>query len=128
MEVQIVTRADLTVVGLQKRVTAGTTEPASLWPLLMEWQGELGYRVSGVAYGISVNFDPASQAFNCLAGYVVEEEEAIPEGMERLDIPGGTYAELTCTLSDLMESLHQALHAWLPASGYAHTGGPELEF
>lgn len=53
-----------------------------------------------------------------------------PRGMEKKEIPAATWAifESTGPMPEAIQQVWKRIYAeWLPASGYAHTGMPELE-
>jgi predicted transcriptional regulator YdeE len=47
--------------------------------------------------------------------------------MQSVFVPAQRYAVFTCTLTTLMQVLHEANHIWLPASAFQRDDGPEVE-
>jgi AraC family transcriptional regulator len=129
MNVEIVDRGDFVVVGMKYRGRNEHEEIPALWGQFMPRLGEIASIAdSGVFYGVMGNYDMAAGEFDYVAGAEVLPDTAVPEGMARWDVPPGTYAVIIFPFSELMEAIDHIHNAWLPASGYRHTGGPEYEY
>jgi AraC family transcriptional regulator len=117
-----------TLIGMELRVPPASPAIPNLW---REFTGRSG-EIPGVlhperGYGVARNWDPATGTFGYLAAVEVEGGAQPPAGMVRAEIPAQTYAAFRTSLSHLGETLHEANHAWLPASGYRRADGPEFE-
>jgi len=99
-----------------------------LWDEFGPRMGEVKH-IAGpnVAYGLTSHMDAGSGEFDYMAGMQVSRTDDIPDGMVSFNVPAQTYAVLPCTLPTLREVFDQIYGAWLPASGYVRTSGPELE-
>lgn len=129
MKVEIVDRGDFVVVGMKYRGRNEHGEIPALWGQFMPHVGEISEPVDlSIYYGVMGNYDMATGEFDYVAGAEVLPDTAVPEGMERWNVPPGTYAVITFPFSKLMEAIGHIHNTWLPASGYRHTGGPEYEY
>ncbi|MGC9358020.1 MAG: GyrI-like domain-containing protein [Anaerolineae bacterium] len=129
MEPKIVQKEAFTVVGPKLRCKVGETgDIPQLWGQLMGRMGEIEHLIQdGNSYGVMVNFDEETEAYDYLAGFGVSEVENVPEGMVSLEIPAQTYAVFTCTMPTIGETYNAIYGEWLPQSGYEHAPTPEFE-
>jgi AraC family transcriptional regulator len=65
--------------------------------------------------------------FDYVAGFEVSSAADLPPGMVACEVPGGRYAVFGTTLPGVGETFKHAYDEWLPASGYEHRPGPDLE-
>lgn len=128
MEPRFVSLPALTLVGMMMRVRPQGKVPGQLWDEFGPRMGEIKH-VTGpdVAYGLTNNMDMGSGEFDYMAGMQVSRTDDIPDGMVSFNVPAQTYAVFPCTLPTLREVFEHIYGAWLPASGYVRTSGPELE-
>jgi predicted transcriptional regulator YdeE len=124
---KLVRRSAFSIVGMQIHVAGDPSAIPDLWRAVISRSEEIGDALEEGAFGVTCNHDPVTREFDYVAGFGVPQPGHIPEGMTSVDIPAGEYAELVCTLPTMMDTLHRALHEWLPTSGFTHTGGPEVE-
>jgi AraC family transcriptional regulator len=105
----------------------------ALWPKLTATLPLTG-QVGRETYGLCWSQDPAEGSFNYLAGVQVAKDAAIPDGMERLEVPAQTYLtyRLTLTGADLHpQMVAAAMEIWggrLAGAGFKPSGGPDFEF
>jgi AraC family transcriptional regulator len=128
MEPKIESRPAFTVVGMKYRGKNEQDEIPNMWGEFASRVVEVQNRVEAHAtYGVMGNYDEDSGEFDYVAGLNVVPDAAVPEGMVRWDVPAQTYAVFSCTLPTIGSTFEHIHHTWLPASGYRHAGGPELE-
>ncbi len=134
MEVVIVEREPLKVVGMKIRTTVEENKIPELWNKFIPRMIELDeVAVPECSLGICLyegeDFDE-SGSFSYLAGVVVKDDSIIPEGMIYHEIPKTTVAVFTHTgsLDELHETYDYIYNEWLPASGYDLAEADELEW
>lgn len=128
MEPQFVTKPAFTIVGMLLRATPMTPEIPRLWDRFAPRMDEIAHPAEPhTSYGVMDHFDAATSQFDYLAGCSVTAVDALPEGMQRWDVPASTYAVFTTTLSTLSQVMGHIYNTWLPASGYRHGDGPYFE-
>ncbi len=78
-------------------------------------------------YGVvnSINYGE----FEYIAGRPITNQDAIPDGMVKVDIPARTYARFTHrgAIQNVGETVSYIWATWLPNSQYEATGTPEFE-
>ena len=128
MEPKIVDRPAFTVVGVKYHGKNENNEIPQMWQAFGPWAAKIQHIVNpSICYGISANMDQSTGEFDYIAGVEVDSVADIPEGMVTWDLPGGTYAVVTCTLPTIGETFQYIYHTWLPQSGYQCTGTPDYE-
>jgi AraC family transcriptional regulator len=128
MEPKIERHPAYRIVGMKVRGKNQQGEIPKMWGEFAARVAEVQDRAEqDVTYGVSANYAEDTGEFDYVAGIHVNPTAAVPQGMVSWDIPAQTYAVFSCTLPTIGETMNYIHHTWLPASGYHHTGGPELE-
>lgn len=129
MEPKIVQKEAFTVVGLKVRCAIGqTSNIPQLWGQLMARMGKIqGLAEQGNSYGAMTNYDEAGGGWDYIAAFRVEPAAPTPAGMERVDLPAGTYAVFPCTMLTIQQTYDAIYQQWLPQSGRRHAPAPEFE-
>ncbi len=128
MDVEIISRPEIWVVGLHYRGTTQNEELPALWRKFWPRHTEIEDRiVPGAAYGVIDNHDPSTNTMDYWAGVAVTRDARVPKGMTRICIPAQAYAVVQCTLPTLMQTIDAFYREWLPASNYVRSNGPEFE-
>ncbi len=129
MEPKIVQREAFAVAGLELRCRMGEPDAIpQLWQRSFAHMNEIqGLTEPGISYGVMYNYDEATEAWDYLAGYAVDADAPLPEGMTRKEIPAQRYAVFTCTMPTIQETYDAIYQEWLPQSGYEHAPTPEFE-
>lgn len=134
METSIVNLPAMRVVGMAYVGRNENAEIAAMW-------GEFSRRFDDVQGKIcpSVKLGVCGDAredgsFRYVAGFHVEADAPVPDGMAVSDVPAATYVVVTQrgVLSDERSGLGAALNfvyrEWLPQSGYQRAATPDLEW
>ncbi|MFO7895469.1 MAG: GyrI-like domain-containing protein [Candidatus Cloacimonadales bacterium] len=134
MEVVIIEREALKVVGMKIRTTIEKNEIPQLWERFIARMPELQeVAVPDCSLGICLyegdDFE-AGAPFSYLAGVVVKDDSVLPEGMIFHEIPATEVAVFTHTgsVENLAETYEYIYEEWLPQSGYAIAEADELEW
>lgn len=128
MEPQIITKPAFTVVGTLLRATPMTPEIATLWSRFATRMDTIPHLAEpGVSYGVMDHYDAETGQFEYMAGCAVEQVNALPEGMNRWDVPANTYAVFETTLPSLGQTWDAIHNRWLPSSGYRQAAAPYFE-
>jgi AraC family transcriptional regulator len=96
-----------------------------LWHSLFARKGELGTPLDKYSYGACRCLSEAGRSREdellYLAGVSIGPDTAVPPGMERWNVPAGTYAMFTHQgpVSRLSETINYAYGTWLPRSEFA---------
>jgi AraC family transcriptional regulator len=115
----------MTIVGLNIRTRPRAPEIPALWPKFVARIPEIENRAeSYVTYGV---MRPQPDALQYMAGVSVSKAERIPNGMESVIIPAGTYAVFSYPLSQLGKGFGEIYNQLLPRSGLRVLPGPSLE-
>ncbi|MEN6357589.1 MAG: AraC family transcriptional regulator [Armatimonadota bacterium] len=134
METRIINLPAMRVVGLGYIGKNENAEISSMWgdfiPRIHEIQGKIQ---PGVMLGVCGD-SHEDGSFRYVAGYEVDDDAPVPDGMTIFDVPAATYAVVTQhgELSDEKSGLGAALNfvyrEWLPTSGYQRADTPDLEW
>lgn len=129
MEPKIVKKDEFNVVGVKLRCKMGeTSDIPKLWGQLMGRMGDIEHLVGdGYSYGITTNYDEATDMFDYVAAFKVSKAQDAPEGMVSLAIPAQTYAVFPCTMPTIGETYDMIYKEWLPQSDYEHAYTSEYE-
>ncbi|MFF2480243.1 GyrI-like domain-containing protein [Paenibacillus sp. NPDC058071] len=138
MEAKTVWKESIQVVGEKVRydpsapVKPSQNVVARLWDRFNERAGEVEYAVGG-GYGASVcrEGDSPDGPIDYVAAVKVSRPGLVPDGMERLTLPGGLYCVVTRqgVIDDIGEAYRFFWEEWLPESGYVpRDGGISFEF
>lgn len=87
-----------------------------------------GLRPDGTLVAVCTDMDHENE--QCTYGIAAEGVDAPEEGWTAWDIPPATWAVFTSTGAlpgAVQEVWRRIFEEWFPATGYQHTGGPELE-
>ena len=128
MKPRFVSRHAFIVVGLKYRGATDGGQLPALWQAFNPRRSEINAALdSPESFGITHNFDHATNEFDYFAAIAVSQKKNIPSGMELIELPAQDYAVFDCTLQSLMETI-QAIHSdWLPNSKHQRAPGPEFE-
>ena len=132
---QIVDRGEMIFAGLQEHYTAETCGGIpSQWIRFAPHLGHLGHlghipgRVGSATCGVCFN---ATALYNMdyLCAVEVTGEVELAAELTSLRIPAQQYAVLAHGghISEIRQVWDSIRNTWMPASGYAATGGPEFE-
>lgn len=115
----------MTIVGLNIRTKPMAPEIPALWPKFVARIAEIGNASEpGVAYGVMRG---DAQVLQYMAGVAVSRPGPIPNGMESVTVPAGTYAVFSYPISQLGKGFGEIYNTLLPASGLRVAPGPSLE-
>jgi AraC family transcriptional regulator len=115
----------MTIVGMNIRTKNFSPEIPALWPKFVARISEIENPAEKyVAYGV---MRPQPDALLYMAGVSVSKLGRIPEGMESVSIPAGTYAVFSYPISQLGKGFGEIYNQILPKSGLRLVPGPSLE-
>lgn len=115
----------MTIVGLNIRTKNFSPEIPALWPKFVARIPEIENPAEKyVAYGV---MRPLPDALLYMAGVAVSKPGRIPDGMESITIPAGTYAVFSYPISQLGKGFGEIYNQLLPKSGLRILPGPSLE-
>ena len=115
----------MTIVGMNIRTKPLSPEIPALWPKFVARIPEIENPAEKfVAYGV---MRPQPDALLYLAGVSVAKQGRIPDGMESVTIPAGTYAVFSYPISQLGKGFGEIYQQILPKSGLRVLPGPSLE-
>ena len=129
---QVIEREPFSVIGLVYQGPMGNHEGlADLWHGWERRSGEIQPKAAeNLAFGVFYSSPAQVQQgeFTYLAGSPVTIAAEVPEGMERIAVPGGSFASLTHKgpMEDLAAT-YQALFQWIDDSGRAVDDRPGYE-
>jgi len=125
MNLKIVDRPAVTVVGLQIRTLPMSPDIPALWPHFVARMAEIASPAeTAVTYGV---MQSVGSALDYAAAIAVTSAEAVPPGMTVLELPAGAYACFSYPLSGLAAGFAEIYERLLPASGYVQRPGPSFE-
>jgi len=134
METRIINLPAMLVIGMAYVGKNENEEIHSMWgdfiPRFDEVQGKIS---PDVKLGVCGDAHEDG-SFRYVAGFQVEAEAPVPDGMTTFDVPAATYVVVTQRgeLSDKQHGLHAAINfvyrEWLPQSGYQRADTPDLEW
>lgn len=128
MDPNIITKPAFKAVGMNYQGKGNGEEIPQLWADFMNRWEEINYRLDNkTSYGVTTYFDMETLAFEYMACLPVQKIDDIPEGMVSVEVPEGTYAEFTTSLSTMKEDFDYAYRTWLPQSGYIRPNTPDYE-
>ncbi len=128
MEPKIVEKPALTLAGMVYHGKLSGENIGRLWNAFGPRMSELRHTVNpSVSYGVSYNYDAASEEFDYLAACEVAEPADLPAEMTCLELPATTYAVFPCAMGQIGPTYEYIMGVWLPQSGYRHAGAPEFE-
>lgn len=134
METRIVSLPTMRVVGMAYVGKNENAEIAAMWGRFIPRVREIQGRVQpSVALGVCGDAHEDG-SFRYVAGFEVEDDAPVPDGMTIFDVPAATYVVVTQRgeLSDAEHGLGAANRyvyvEWLPQSGYQRGPTPDLEW
>ncbi len=130
MKVEIVERADAKVLGIMARINPMNADYSEIWGNQFDPRQEeiTPLAVDDGYYGVYYATGQEGMA-DFVAGMVVRDTDAVPDGLVLREIAGGTYALFSCTMSSISATWGQIYSQWMPASGYAEdTSRPSFEY
>ncbi|MHB1356513.1 MAG: GyrI-like domain-containing protein [Anaerolineae bacterium] len=130
MEVQIVSKAAFTVVGVKYRGKNENHEIPQLWDKeYLPRMAEIMHRSElNVSYGLMGNYDPKSGEYDYVAGAEVSDATDIPQGMVIWQVLAQAYAVYPCILLEIGAAWDYMYQTWLPNSSYQHADAPDFEY
>jgi AraC family transcriptional regulator len=134
LDPEIRTYEPRTFVGMRMPMTFAGHDPSLLWSRFMPRRKEIPdvvgtemYSIESYSPGFFEHFRPDTE-FDKWATVRVNRVETLPEGMERLDWPGGLYAVFLYrgTHAQAKATFDRIFLEWLPRSGYRLDDRPHL--
>lgn len=100
-----------------------------LWAAFIPRIDEIEQVVEGDCYGVVNQTAEDSELLQYHAAIEVLDPARPPQGMERVDVPGATYARFAHRgeAKHIDRTVNYIYSTWLPQSGKRHTYGPDLE-
>jgi AraC family transcriptional regulator len=124
MTIKTIERPAVTVVGMAIRTQPMSPEIPALWPRFVARIEEIpNIAEPRVSYGV-MRSEP--NTLNYMAAVSVHAATGVPQGMESLVIPAGTYATFRYPLSGLGKGFGEIFNQLLPASGFVAIAGAPL--
>lgn len=131
---RILTSESKKLIGMKLNMSLTQMKIAELWGKFMPRRHEISRPVSSDLISMAMYaphhfsaFNP-SREFERWAAVEVETVDALPEGMESFDVPGGLYAIFDYRGSSADPSIFQYIFGkWLPQSDYLLDQRPHLE-
>jgi AraC family transcriptional regulator len=123
------------VAGMRVSMSLTDDRTFVLWNNFMKQRSSLAnvagselYSIRSYSPGYFRSFDP-SAAFDKWAAAPVDSDDALPAGMQSLNIPGGEYAVFTYKgTSEMAGPFYEYVYMkWLPSSGYILDDRPHFE-
>ena len=128
MEPKIETKADFTIAGLNYHGKNENNDLPGLWQQFLPRFKEIQHLVEPYqCYGVCGAVEEDGR-FRYLAGFEIEDESELPEGLETWQVPQQTYAVFPCTLATIGDAYNFAFQTWLPGSDYEHVATPDFEY
>lgn len=125
---RVVTRDGFTAVGLSTRAT-DATDLGAHWGDFDSRHGPYTERIgSDEAFGVLFDFDAGTGSFTYLAGVEPTDETSVPASLDRVEVPGGTYAVFTARLDEAGAVLDHVYDEWLPSAPFERGDGPDFEY
>ncbi len=120
MDVKIINQPAMTLVGMRYQGKNQNGEISQMWDAINQRVPEIQNRIEGAAYGVCrVPAGLPEGEFEYIACFPVSQVEALPQGMQRVDLPA-----LKCAayphhgkLDKLGETYEALYQGWLPQSG-----------
>ena len=130
MEAKVEFKRAFLVLGIMKRGKDGTKFIPPLWDIFFKQYHEKtrNLRKSNASYGVMRNYDLQTKEFDYLAGFEVDPDTEVPEGMVKCNIPKQTYVAIACTVPTIMKAVEFFQKQWVPNQGYQPAEGPEFEY
>jgi len=123
------------LIGSRVSMSFANNRTRELWQSFMSGRGEINNAVGRDLYSVEIfhdpsffrNFNPAMK-FEKWAAVKVTDHNSIPDGMESLIIPGGSYAvfHYKGKPSEAQETYRYIYAIWLPASEYTLDDRPHF--
>ncbi len=126
MQSRIALLPEKKLVGISTRMSHADNKTFTLWNTLMPRRREIAnaggsdlYSVEEFERGHFARFDPTRE-FTKWAAIEVMDFTAVPDGMEQLTIPAGTYAVFVHRgpANEGARTYEQIFRSWLPSSEY----------
>lgn len=133
---EIVVHQPMTLVGMRTEFYSVASEKnniadklPSLWGEFMSRIGDVQNSISGKCYGVVQQIKEDTDRLEYFAAIEVSTVVAIPEGMQRIDIPLTRCAVFTHQgdASQIDNTVNYIYSSWLLNAGERHTGRPDLE-
>jgi AraC family transcriptional regulator len=128
MTIKILEKPAINVVGMAIRTRPMSPEIPALWPKFAVRIDEIADTAEpNVSYGVMRHDPGPPEALLYMAAVSVKKPGPVPNGMESLAVPAGTYASFTYALADLGKGFGEIFNRMLPASGYVPTAAASFE-
>ncbi len=133
--ISIIKLAPISLVGIKIETNLQKNESVALWKKFKPRVKEISHKKNDRFYSVQnyFEFDPiqftSETVFDKWAAVEVENEDKLPEGMQKLVIPAGIYATFVHrgTVMDFSKSLYYFFSQWLPNSDYVLENHPHFE-
>lgn len=136
MQPRIITIPSKKLVGRKLRMSLSANRTVELWQFLMPRRKDIRNKLNSDLFSVQVfnsemefsDFTPETE-FEKWAAVEVSEYKEIPEGMERLGIPGGLYAvfDYQGAATDFAPMFHYIFGTWMPDSDYEVDKRPHFD-
>jgi len=129
-------RPTMLLVGMHTRFYGSESDKNNLgeklpplWERFIARLEEVEHAVPGCCYGVVLPVAGDSDELEYYAAIEVRQADALPEGMQRIEVPAATYATfLHHGMGKLVDRTVDFIYSsWLCQSAYRHNGGPDLE-
>ena len=134
METRIINLSAMRVIGMAYVGKNENEEISAMWGEFIPRFNEVPGKICpSVKLGVCGDAQEDG-SFRYVAGFQVEADASVPDGMTVFDVPAATYVVVTQrgVLSDEQNGLHAAVNfvyrEWLPQSGYQSAATPDLEW
>jgi AraC family transcriptional regulator len=128
MNLKIIERPALTVVGLQIRTRPMSPEIPALWPGFVERIPEIRSPAEpNVSYGVMSHPSGSTDELLYMAAVSTSTTGPLPAGMIAAKLPAGPYAVFSYPLARLAKGFCEIFERLLPASNRAQAPGPYFE-
>lgn len=131
MEPEIITRAEMKVIGIASQYQEEDLSMERLWSAFRPFVHKITNRVGSDAFGIYEEYHEkeGSVGFSYICSVEVTDFDNVPEGMTARIIPEHLYAVFRHKgdLSFLPETLKYIWGSWLPKSNYDYVEKPDFE-
>jgi AraC family transcriptional regulator len=127
-ELKIVEKPAFKVMGMLYHGKPMSKEIPELWNQFGPRMDSVPHAVNpAVSYGVCKDMDMETGEFDYAACVEVNSMADAPAGMVAFEVPAATYAVFPATLANIGEVYMTASDKALPAAGYHHSAGYDLE-
>ncbi|WP_435319816.1 GyrI-like domain-containing protein [Haloarchaeobius sp. TZWSO28] len=116
-----------TVVGLSTRATSETDLGAHWVDFDARHDTYTGLTDTQEAFGVLFDFDVDTDSFTYIAGVEPSASATVPADVERVDVPGGTFAVFTTRIDEVGDVMDYIYDEWFPTSEFERSDRPVFE-